>query len=80
MQAFISTLRGLAETCEFGAFLDEALRDRIVCGMRSTTIRNKLLTEENLNLGENAHNFHGDGSCGKTSNSHGKDLQLLIKS
>ena len=47
---YIAELRRLASTCEFGAFLDEALRDRFVCGLRSESARRKLLTETKLTL------------------------------
>ena len=30
-----TTLRKLAVTCEFEAYLEEALRDRFICGLRS---------------------------------------------
>ena len=44
------TLSGwlVGEHCEFGAFLDEALRDRFVCGLRSTAIQKRLLAEAAL--------------------------------
>lgn len=38
-------LKKLASTCNFGDFLDEALRDRFLCGLRSTQIQSKLLAE-----------------------------------
>ena len=47
---YIAELRRLASSCEFGAFLDEALRDRFVCGLRSESARRKLLTEAKLTL------------------------------
>lgn len=37
------------ETCEFGGYRDEALRDRLMCGISSQTIR-KLLGEADLTL------------------------------
>lgn len=34
--------------CEFGALLDEALRDCIVCGLDSKAAQKRLLTEPDL--------------------------------
>ena len=36
----------MASTCQFGTHLNEALRDRFVCGLRSKETQKKLLTEE----------------------------------
>ncbi|XP_016518477.1 uncharacterized protein LOC107833495 [Poecilia formosa] len=41
---FVASLRKLAATCKFGAFLDEALRDRFVCGVKSSELRDRLLS------------------------------------
>ncbi|CAB3986083.1 Hypothetical predicted protein [Paramuricea clavata] len=38
-------LKPLASTCNFGAYLNEALRDRLVCGLRSSNIK-KLLADD----------------------------------
>jgi hypothetical protein len=38
----------LSEHCEFYNFLNEALRDRLVCGLLSDSIRRKLLMEKSL--------------------------------
>ena len=38
-------LKRLALKCEFGTFLEEALRDRLVCGLKSVQIQKKLLAE-----------------------------------
>ena len=35
---YVAELRRLAKTCQFGTFLEEALRDQLVCGVRSLTI------------------------------------------
>ncbi|XP_065896057.1 uncharacterized protein [Dysidea avara] len=43
-------LRRLARNCDFGAFLDEALRDRLVCGLQNNVTQKKLLAESNLTL------------------------------
>lgn len=40
---FAVELQALAEHCEFGTFLDEALRDRFVAGMRNVRIMKQLL-------------------------------------
>ena len=47
---FLSELRRLAATCSFGSFLEEALRDRLVCGVLSEAMQRKLLTEADLTL------------------------------
>ena len=44
--AFAANLKHLASTCQFGTHLNEALRDRFVCGLRSKETQKKLLTEE----------------------------------
>ena len=41
-------MKKLAGTCDFGDFLSIALRDRLVCGLRSESIQRKLLTEVDL--------------------------------
>ena len=46
MQDFVADLRCLAISCEFGEFLDQALRDRYVCGLKSEAIQKKLLAED----------------------------------
>ena len=35
---YLAELRRLTEHCEFKEYLDEALRDRLVCGMKNETI------------------------------------------
>ena len=47
---FTAELQRLTIHCEFGAHLDEALRDRFVCGLASETIQKRLLTEKELTL------------------------------
>ena len=47
---YLATLRRLASHCEFGAFLSEALRDKLVCGMHSKNIQKVLLTKAKLTL------------------------------
>ena len=50
MKEFVIELRCLALTCNFIGFLEEALRDRLVCGMTSSSTQKKLLTKKNLTL------------------------------
>ena len=47
---FMAELRRLADKCRFGAHLEEALRDRLVCGLRSVAAQKKLLAVEDLTL------------------------------
>ncbi|KAK2557960.1 hypothetical protein P5673_019522 [Acropora cervicornis] len=46
VSTFAAKLKHLASTCNFGTHLSEALRDRLVCGLRNKEIQKKLLTEE----------------------------------
>ena len=48
--AFVAELRRLAINCDFGNFLDDALRDRLVCGVRSEQTQRRQLTEKDLTL------------------------------
>ena len=41
-------MRQLATKCQFGNFLDQAIRDKLVCSLRSEAIQRKLLTEDGL--------------------------------
>ena len=47
---YMAELRKLSTHCEFGDHLNEALRDRLVCGMRDTDTQRKLLTMASLTL------------------------------
>lgn len=48
---FVAALRKLAEHCEFKEdSLNDAIRDRLVCGLRNEATQRKLLTESNLTL------------------------------
>ena len=47
---YVAELRRLATHCQFGNYLDEALRDRLVCGIRNTGIQKRLLSEAELTL------------------------------
>ena len=45
---YAAELRRRASTCSFGDHLDDALRDRLVCGILSAGARKKLLAEKKL--------------------------------
>lgn len=47
---FIADLRRLSINCEFGDFLDQALRDPFVCGVRNEALQKNLLTEADLTI------------------------------
>ena len=47
---FLTRLKKLAETCEFGGYRKEAIRDRYVCGLKERTIQRKLLAVADLTL------------------------------
>lgn len=43
-------LQHVASTCDFGWFLDQALSDRLVCGLRNAATQKRLLAEADLTL------------------------------
>ena len=45
---YSAALKKASERCEFKGFLEEALRDRFVCGLRNRNIQRKLLAEKDL--------------------------------
>ena len=47
---YVAELRRLATHCQFGNYFDEALRDRLVCGIRNSGIQKRLLSEAELSL------------------------------
>lgn len=47
---YITDLRMLASTCNFGELQDSLIRDRIVCGTHSSSWRERLLREHDLTL------------------------------
>ena len=46
--SYVVALKELAAMCEFGSFLNESLRDRLVCGLRSEAVQRRLLSEKDL--------------------------------
>ena len=45
---YVVELRKLAPLCEFGNFLEEALHDRVVCGIHNMAAQKHLLSKKNL--------------------------------
>lgn len=50
IEQYVLELKKIAITCEFGSLCDDLIKDRLVCGVASTAIRERLLREESLNL------------------------------
>ncbi|XP_054709549.1 glucose dehydrogenase [FAD, quinone]-like [Uloborus diversus] len=50
ISTFIVKIKELASKCNFGAFLNDALRDKLVCGLQSEQIQNKLLSEKDVDF------------------------------
>lgn len=49
-ESFVTSLKSLAETCEFETLTESLIRDRIILGMRNANIRQHLLREAHLTL------------------------------
>ena len=47
---YVAELRRLATHCDFGEYLEQALRDRLVCGIHHENTQKCLLSEANLTL------------------------------
>ena len=45
---YVTALKQLTAQCEFGTFLDGALRDKLLCGLRNNAIQKRLLSEMKL--------------------------------
>ena len=74
VEEFKAELKKLSTHCSFGTHLDDALRDRFVCGLRSTIVQKKLLAEKNLTFAgavEIASNMQRVESQARTMNSSG---------
>lgn len=49
-ERFVTDLKVLASTCNFGTLRDSLVRDRIICGIQDKQLREDLLKEPDLNL------------------------------
>ncbi|XP_049516290.1 uncharacterized protein LOC125942169 [Dermacentor silvarum] len=52
IQDFVVAIRRIADNCNFGDSLTRLLRDRIVCGVRSSAVQKQLLAKNDLTLEE----------------------------
>ena len=50
IEEYVAELRRLVTTCEFNDYLDQELRDRLVCGLCHEATQKRLLTESRLTL------------------------------
>ena len=50
VQEYIARLRKLSEHCNFGSFLSNMIRDRLICGVNADAIQTRLLSEPSLTL------------------------------
>ena len=50
IKAYAASLQKLAEYCDFGDTLSDALRDRLVCGMQNGAVQIRLLGKADLTL------------------------------
>ena len=50
VESYLSSLRNKRRTCDFGALQDDLIRDRLVCGISSDSVRKILLWECELTL------------------------------
>ena len=50
MAEYVAELRRLATHCKFEGYLEEALRDRLVCGFKNEGVQKRLFTYSDLTL------------------------------
>ena len=52
MSTFAAELRRLTQHCNFGAALEDMIRDRFVCGINDGVIQHRLLAMKDLKLAD----------------------------
>ncbi|CAI5660683.1 unnamed protein product [Oreochromis niloticus] len=50
IDSYVTELKLLTKTCNFGVIRDSLIRDRIVCGLNNPSLRERLLREKNMTL------------------------------
>ena len=71
----MAELRRLSKHCDFKEYLSEALRDRLVCGLRSEAIQRRLLSQKDLTL-ESAYDI---ALSEETASQRASELQVSVK-
>ena len=61
--SYVAELRKLVTHCNFGGNLNEALRDRLVCGLRNMQIQKRLLSEAKLKYSKAGGDCCSNGNC-----------------
>ena len=80
VQEYVAELKRMAKHCNFRTYLNEVLRDRLVCGLRNKAIQKRLLSEAELTF-ERAIQIaqgmeSGERNCLEL---HGTEEERLIK-
>ncbi|KAJ0172603.1 hypothetical protein K1T71_011742 [Dendrolimus kikuchii] len=89
IQSYVTALRLLSKNCEFSTLRDDLIKDRIVCGIRNTTVRDRLLRCEELDLDkaikvcqaqevsqESGKQLGANGECSNTVHVHGVERRV----
>ena len=74
-----ASLRKLASQCSFGDSLEEALRDRFVCGLRHEAIQRRLLSEADLTYAKAMEIASGMEAADRDTKSHKGSEAVLRK-
>lgn len=61
-QSYVTRLRKLAASCEYGELTDDLIRDRLVIGLKNNGDKVRLLREKNLDLKKSHPNVHYERS------------------
>ena len=76
---YMAELRRLSTHSSFGPYLNEALRDRLVCGLRSDNIQKRLLSVKDLTLKVALDTALSMEAADSTASAlHGRDAQVNI--
>jgi hypothetical protein len=68
---YVAELRRLATNCKFGNFLNDALRDQFMCGLRNRATQKSLLSEKDLS--PNKYILFLQPQGGESTDTHGNE-------
>lgn len=68
---YIVELKSMAQLCDFGDFLDRALKDRFICGISNESIQSKLFNDSSVNT------FHKACEIAQTMESTKSNIQII---